>query len=216
VFWASGRVREISGIGVGSRVRKFSVPADRILLGRVSDILLGRVSGILLGRVSGIVLGRVSGTLVGRVSGTLVGRVSGIPLGRVSSGGDLSGSVCGGWVLPVGVFAGRMREMNVLVCSVPGSGILGRSVLGGLGVRRVSRLGDLGRIRRSGWISLPGRFGRIGRVSAVARVNAAARRAESSAHGPTLEGRPKGPPRTATARPRCLGPAPGRRGPPER
>ena len=156
------------GIGVGSRVRKVSVPADRILLGRVSGILLGRVSGILLGRVSGILLGRVSG------------------------GGDLSGSVRGGWVLPVGVFAGRVREMNVLVSSVPGSGILGRSVLGGLGARRVRRLGDLGRIRRSGWISLPGRFGRIGRVSAVARVNAAARRAEYSAHGPTLEGRPRG------------------------
>ena len=139
-------MREICGIGVASCVRKVSVPADRILLGRVS----------------------------------------GSPLGRISGGGDLSGSVRGGWVLPVGVFAGRVRGMNVLVSSVPGRGILGRSVLGGLRTRRVRRLGDLGRIRRSGWISLPGRFGRIGRVSALAR------RAESSAHGPTLEGRPRG------------------------
>ena len=130
MFWATGRVREISGVGVSSRVRKVSVSPDRILLGRVAD------------------------------------------------GGDLSGSVRGGWIFPAGVFAGRVREMNVLVSSVPRSGILGRSVLGGLRGRRVRRLGDLGRIRRSGWISLPGRFGRIGRVSAVARINAPARRAE--------------------------------------
>jgi len=130
-------VREIPGIGVGSRVRKVSVAADRILLGRVSGILLGRVPG-----------------------------------------GVLGGSVCGGRVLPVGVFAGRVREMNILFSSVPGGGVLGGSVLGGVGPCRVRRLGDLGRIRRPDWISRPGRFGRIGRVSTVARVNAAARRAE--------------------------------------
>ncbi len=125
----TGRVREIPGIGVGSRVRKISVAADRVML--------GRVSGVLLGRVSGSLLGRVYGSLLGRLSGVLLGRVSGVPLGRVSGGGVLSGSVCGGRALPVGVFAGRVRDVNVLVSSVPGSGVRGGRVLVGVDARRI-------------------------------------------------------------------------------
>jgi hypothetical protein len=125
VLGVTGRVREIPGIGVGSRVRKVSVATDRILLGRVSD----------------------GGVLSGSVCGSRV-----LPVGVFADREDsemnvLGGSVLGGSV-PGGVLGG------VLGGSVPG-GVLGgsvpgRSVPGGVGARRVRRLGDLSRIRRTG------------------------------------------------------------------
>jgi hypothetical protein len=104
VLGVTGRVREIPGIGVGSRVRKVSVAADRILLGRVSD------GGVLSGSVCGSRVLPV-GVFAGRVREMNV--LGGSVLGWSVPGGVLGGSVPGRSV-PGGVGARRVRRLGDL------------------------------------------------------------------------------------------------------
>jgi hypothetical protein len=105
VLGVTGRVREIPGIGVGSRVRKVSVAADRILLGRVSD------GGVLSGSVCGSRVLPV-GVFADREDSEM-NVLGGSVLGGSVPGGVLGGSVPGRSV-PGGVGARRVRRLGDL------------------------------------------------------------------------------------------------------